>query len=80
MLRETWRKHILRRFNYSLFRWWLTKDKKHVQKAPLTKNHIFLCIHHLMGPGEGLTQTSHVLRHEQTVVSPAEGSTEKRHR
>lgn len=43
-------------------------------KAPLTKNHIFLSIHHIMGPGEGLAQTSHVLWREQTVVSPAGGA------
>lgn len=47
-----------------------------VQKAPLTKNHIFLCIHHLMGLRKGLTQTSHVLWHVQTVVSPAVKSKE----
>lgn len=37
---------------------------------PVTKNYLFLCIHHLMGSGKHLTQTSHVLWHEQTVVSP----------
>lgn len=40
------------------------------QACAFTKNHIFLCIHHVVGLGEGLTQTSHVLWHEQTVVSP----------
>lgn len=54
-----------------------TKD---VWKAPLTKNHILLCIHHLMCLGEGLTKTSHVLWHVQTVVSPAVRSTETGHR
>ena len=44
--------------------------QKHAQKAPPTQNHIFLCIHHIVDPREGLTQTSHVLWHEQTVVSP----------
>lgn len=47
-------------------------------KAALTKNHILLCIHHLVGPGEGLTQTSHVLWREQTVLSPVVRSEEKR--
>lgn len=52
--------------------------KKHVRKAPFTKNHIFIYIHQIMGPGEGLTQTSHVLWHEEVIVSPAVRSQEKR--
>lgn len=52
--------------------------KKYVQKLLLTKNHIFLCIHHFVGPGEGLTQVSHVLWQKQTAVSPAVGRTEMR--
>lgn len=53
-------------------------ERRNVLEAHLTKNHIFLCVHHIMGPGEGLTQTSHVLRGEQTVLGPAVRNRAKR--
>lgn len=76
MLRQTWKKPILEMLT-RIFSDDGSLIGRNDAEKDLTKNHLFVRLHHLMGPGERLTQTSRVLRHEQTVVSPAVRSKEQ---